>query len=83
MHLTKTKAALEEKDIHYTSRMEDDCESIEFLFRGIPYHIWEFHDGDVWGVEANVHNTGRSEDVTGDYDSILAAEIATWPYMLG
>lgn len=82
MHMPKTEAALKDHDIEYTIYTEDGCESIEFMFRGLAYHIWEWHEDDEWGVEQNVFNTGRSEDLKGDYDETLAKEIMSWPYMI-
>lgn len=50
------------------------------MFRGLGFHVWEYHDG-VWGAETNVYVAGRSEDVEGDYEEKIAAEIRSWPDM--
>lgn len=81
MRLKKVREALEQKKINYTYTEEDGCGSIDFLFRGLKYHIWEYED-HVWGVETNVFEAGRSRDVEGDYEEILAQEILSWPDML-
>ncbi len=82
MRMEKTEAALKEKDIEFQYTEEDGCASYDFIYRGIPYHIWEFAEGEERGAEANIFNSGRSEDIGGDYDATIAAEIDTWPYML-
>ena len=71
---------LKDQGIAYTYTEEDGCGSIDFLFWGIPYHIWEFQDGE-WGAETNVENSGKSVDVTGDYQEKIAAVIQSWPRM--
>ena len=81
MRLKKVREALEQKKINYTYTEEDGCGSIDFLFRGLKYHIWEYED-HVWGVETNVFEAGRSRDIEGDYEEILAQEILSWPDML-
>ena len=78
MRLQKIQRVLEEKGIVYTYAEEDGCGSIDFLFRGIPYHIWEFQDGE-WGAETNVENSGKSRDVMGDYEEEISAVIRSWP----
>lgn len=52
-------------DYHYTE--ENDCGSIDFVHRGLSYHIWEFPAPDR-GAESNVRLCGRSEDFEGDYE---------------
>ena len=51
------------------------------MFRGVRYHVWEYEDNG-WGVEANLRNAGRSEEIEGDYDTILSEEILSWPDMI-
>lgn len=46
--LAKVRAFLEERGWKYKYTEEDGCGSIDFDYRGVPYHIWEFHDG-MWG----------------------------------
>ena len=70
-HFARVLAFLEEKGWKYSHCCEDDCGSIDFEYRGVPYHIWEFHDGDEWGVETNIRHGGRSEELTGDYETEL------------
>ena len=68
MRLKKIQEALKTKNIIFTYTEEDNCGSLDFQFRGLRYHIWEFVDGDIWGVETNVYHAGKSEDITGDYE---------------
>ena len=74
MRLGKIQDALKEKGISYEYTEEDGCGSLDFLFRGLKFHVWEFQDGG-WGAETNVFAAGRSEDVEGDYEQKISAEI--------
>lgn len=56
---------------------EDGCESIDFEYRGVSYHIWEFHD-EEWGVETNVRHGGGMEEITGDYEAELLEIMKDW-----
>jgi len=80
MRLTRIRALLEERHISYDYNEEDGCGSIDFLFRGIPYHIWEYHDG-AWGVQTNVFNSGRITDLEGDYEEQICRLLEGWPRM--
>lgn len=82
MHLEKTQKALTTKRIEFSYVEEDGCGSIDFQFRGLRYHIWEFQDGDVWGVETNVYIAGRSQEILGDYDEEISQLILSWPEMI-
>ena len=82
MRLETVKKALEQKNISYEYTEEDGCGSLDFLFRGLKYHVWEFHD-DVWGAETNVFNAGRSRDMEGNYEELISKEILSWPDMIG
>lgn len=82
MRLERTQKALEKKKVKFTYTEEDGCGSLDFLFRGLGYHVWEYHDGDVWGAETNIFAAGRSEDIEGDYEAIMEKEILSWPDMI-
>lgn len=82
MRLERVRQALDAKKITYTYTEEDGCGSLDFLFRGLSFHIWEYQDGDTWGVETNIFAAGRSEDIEGDYEAVLEKEILSWPDML-
>ncbi len=81
MRLLKIQNALKEKQIEFAYTEEDGCGSLDFMFRGIRFHVWEYEDG-TWGAETNVFEAGRSQDVEGDYERIISEEILSWPDML-
>ena len=49
MRLEKVQEALKTKKIHYEYTEENGCGSIDFMFRGLRFHIWEYEDR-VWGA---------------------------------
>ena len=74
MRLEKIQNVLKEKNWGYQYTEEDGCGSIDFEYRGVSYHIWEFFDG-IWGAETNVKNGGSSEDIVGEYEEAILKEI--------
>ena len=70
MRLEKIQDYLKKKGWEYTYVEEDGCGSIELMYRGVPYHIWEFEDNG-WGAESNVRNGGKSEDFTESYEETI------------
>ncbi len=81
MRLERIKEALRQKNIAFEYHEEDGCGSLDFLFRGLSFHVWEYFD-DAWGAETNVFNVGKSRDIEGDYEEVIAGEILSWPDML-
>lgn len=81
MRLEKVQQALKTKKIDYSYTEEDGCGSIDFMFRGLRYHIWEYEDHG-WGVETNLRYAGKSEEIEGDYETLLSDEILSWPDMI-
>jgi len=81
MRLQKIADALKRKNINFAYVEEDGCGSIDFEFRGLRYHIWEFQD-EEWGVETNVYLAGRSQEVLGDYETEISELILSWPDMI-
>lgn len=81
MRLEKIRGAMEKKNILYQYTEEDGLGSLDFQFRGLRYHIWEFCQDGEYGVETNVRHAGRSEDICGSYDRELAEYILGWPDM--
>ena len=79
--IKKVQDALEKKNIKYEYTEEDGCGSLDFMFRGLKFHVWEYHDG-VWGAETNIYEAGRSQDIEGDYEAEISAEILSWPDMI-
>ena len=81
MRLEKVQETLKTKNIHYEYTEENGCGSLDFMFRGLRFHVWEYEDR-VWGAETNVFEAGRSQDIEGDYEEIISKEILSWPDMM-
>ena len=72
MRLEAVQQKLRDKNITFTYTEEDGCGSIDFMHRGLSYHIWEYADTDQpVGVVTNLMHAGKSEDVEGDYEATL------------
>ena len=54
MRLQTVQDALNQKNIKFEYTEEDGCGSLDFMFRGLKFHVWEYHDG-VWGAETNIY----------------------------
>ena len=72
---------LNKKNIKFEYTEEDGCGSLDFMFRGLKFHVWEYEDNG-WGAETNIYAAGRSEDIDGDYEEKISAEILSWPDMI-
>lgn len=81
MRLEKVRNALEQKRIAFEYHEENGCGSLDFMFRGLSFHVWEYFD-TVWGAESNVFNAGKIRDIEGDYEETIAEEILSWPDMM-
>lgn len=77
MRLGKIQQFMNEKQIPFTYTEEGGLGSIDFEYRGLSYHIWEFEDGGC-GAESNVRNAGRTEDFSGDYESAIMEIMKNW-----
>ena len=42
MRLIRVQNALKEKNITFQYTEEDGCGSLDFEFRGLRYHVWEY-----------------------------------------
>ena len=82
MRLEKVQKVLKEKGFPFTYVEEDSCGSVNFEYRGVVYHVWEFCEDGIWGAETNIYEAGRSEDIEGDYEEKIAGEILSWPDMI-
>ena len=73
MRLEKVQEVLNGHQIKFDYAEEDGCASIDFLLRGLEYHIWEFppEDGKGAGVETNLMHAGHMEELEGDYEPEL------------
>lgn len=76
MRLEKLQEYLHSKgwEFHYTE--EDGCGSVDFTYRGINYHVWEFPDGE--GAQSNVKDGGRQDDFLGNYEEDIIGVIDSW-----
>ena len=81
MRLEQVQEALKTKNINYQYTEQDGCGSLDFMFRGLSFHVWEYEDG-VRGAETNVFSAGRSREVEGDYEKTISDEILSWPDMM-
>lgn len=77
MQLTKIQTYLREKGIVHQYIEEDGCGSIDFLHRGLSYHIWEFPQEEQ-GAESNVRTAGKMEVFSGDYEAQILDILKTW-----
>ncbi|MBS6396046.1 MAG: kinase [Clostridiales bacterium] len=77
VRLQRVLAFIRERGWNHKSCQEDGCGSIDFEYRGVPYHIWEFYDGE-WGVETNLRHGGRQEEFFGDYESEMLEIMKDW-----
>ena len=77
MRLERIREFMDGRQMPYEYYEEAGCGSINFLHRGLSYHIWEFADPE-WGAESNVRSCGRSEDFDGDYQEKILQILRTW-----
>lgn len=77
MRLTHIRSFLDRQGIACKYTEEDNCGSIDFLHRGLSYHIWEFPEEEQ-GAESNVRTAGRMEVFSGDYEAQILAILETW-----
>ncbi|MCC8106203.1 MAG: kinase [Clostridiales bacterium] len=75
--LARVRSFMEERGWNYNYAEEDGCGSIDFEYRGLAYHIWEFDDGEC-GVVTNLRHGGRKEDIFGDYESEILEIMKNW-----
>jgi hypothetical protein len=76
MRLESIQEHLKNKGVAYRYFEEDGCGTIEFIHRGLAYHIWEYPDGE--GADSNVLSAGRMESYTGDYEAQILNVLKTW-----
>ena len=74
MRLQIVQDALKKKNIKYEYTEIDGCGSLDFLFLGLKFR--------VWGAETNIYEAGRSQDIEGNYEEVIAREILSWPDMM-
>ena len=76
MRLETIQEHLKNKGVAYRYFEEDGCGTIEFIHRGLAYHIWEYPDDE--GADSNVRSAGRMEAFTGDYEEKILEVLKTW-----
>lgn len=76
MRLEKLQAYLKESAMKYEYYEDMGCGSIEFIHRGLAYHIWEYPEGE--GADSNVKTVGRMDAYTEDYEEQILAVLKTW-----
>ena len=77
MRLLKIQEYLKSKEINYKYSENDNCGGIEFVLRGLAYHIWEYPPEEP-GCASNVRNWGKMEDFEGDYEAQIIAVMESW-----
>ncbi len=77
MRLQKIQDYMTKNQMPYQYFEENGCGSINFVHRGLSYHIWEYEEG-TRGAESNVRTCGRSEDFEGDYEEQIIQILKTW-----
>ena len=77
MRLESIQEHLKNKGVAYRYFEEDGCGTIEFIHRGLAYHIWEYPAPER-GAQSNVLSCGKSIDYEGDYEEQIVAIMARW-----
>ncbi len=77
MRLEKVRACLDGKGINYVYSENDDCGAVEFDFRGLRYHVWEYPEPER-GAASNVAHAGRMVDYEDDYEEQITAVLDRW-----
>jgi len=77
MGLEKIRAYLNSRGMTHQYFLDDGCGSIDFIHRGLSYHIWEFPQEEN-GAESNVRTAGRMEVFIGDYEDQIIEILKTW-----
>lgn len=77
MRLQRIQSYLKEKGWPFQYTEEDGLGSVDFEYRGIVYHVWEFQE-DGYGAESNVREGGRQEEYRGDYEEEILRVMEGW-----
>ncbi len=77
MRLNRIQNFLKGQGWPYRYGEDNDCGGIEFEYRGLNYHIWEYPEPER-GAASNVACAGRMEDYEGDYEAAILAVLKTW-----
>lgn len=73
MRLERIQNFLRDREYDFSYTEEDGCGSVDFLDRGLAYHIWEYGDDDgvPCGIETNLMHAGHMEEIEGDYEQTV------------
>lgn len=77
MRLAKIREHLANKGIAHKYFEEDGCGSIDFLYKGLSYHIWEFPEEEQ-GAESNVRSAGKMDVYGANYEQEILQVLQTW-----
>ena len=77
MRLNKIRAWLDNKGIVHKYVEEDSCGSIDFLYKGLSYHIWEFPQEEQ-GAESNVRSAGKMDVYGSGYEEQILDILKKW-----
>lgn len=77
MRLEKIQNYLKEKGWTFRYAEEEDVGSIDFEYRGVGYHVWEFLE-DEYGAESNVEHGGWQKEYWGDYQETIIRIMDQW-----
>ena len=77
MRLQKIREFMTLRAMPFQYAEEDDCGSIDFIHRGLSYHIWEYPAPER-GADSNVRTTGRSEEFNENYEEEILAILQSW-----
>lgn len=78
MRLEKIQAYLTNRGLKFQYCEQENLGSLDFEYRGVGYHIWEFAEDGQAGAESNVKSGGRMMDYLGDYEQDLIREMEDW-----
>lgn len=77
MRLLRIQEYLKANSIQFEYTENDDCGGIEFVRRGLAYHIWEYPEPER-GASSNVRTWGRMEDYEDDYEEKIIEVMRQW-----
>lgn len=77
MRLEKIQEFLRRQEWPFEYEEENDSGSIEFVHRGLAYHIWEYPEPER-GAASNVVSAGRMVDYEGDYEEQILKILQGW-----
>ncbi|WP_148409474.1 kinase [Murimonas intestini] len=77
MRLIKVQNTLKKMNLQFEYTEIEGCGSLDFEYRGLRYHIWEFRDGE-WGVETNIRQGGKDEELLGEYEDEIVKILGEW-----